>query len=237
MASLKFGDLKDCVLPKISIDEFEPKVSDSDSIIVVAFNVLDKDVANDLDNYLDKSWVGIMDVDTAPHPLPDGTCMVFVEVARDTNFITIFRDLVKEVENLTGKVQWRVKVRGEEKEFDFDPDKVGSKVNMDGYVPMTESNIDKAMKFMKDSGFLIEKVDAKMKLTKGNVRLYCSVIHIGDVSTITESVRKIPVSIEKDRYETKILRTVLGSAWEVLQLKEHISLHRINTDVVLIVRI
>lgn len=237
MPSLKFGDLKDCVIPKISIDEYEPKISDSNSVIVIAFNVLDKDVADDLDNYLDKSWIEILDVDTSPHPLPDGTMMVFVEVKRDEQFVEKFRDIVKEVENLTGKIEWKVKVRGEDKEFEFDPDVVVKKVNVDEYVPMQESKLEKAKKYMQDSGFIVETEDKKLKLSLGSQRFYFNVIHMGDINTISESIKKIPVSMDKDRYETIALKRILGEEWDVLQMKEHISLQRINTDDILVVRL
>ena len=40
--TLKYNELQDLVLPKVSIDEFSPKTGDNNDVIVLGFYVKDK---------------------------------------------------------------------------------------------------------------------------------------------------------------------------------------------------
>ena len=51
---LKYNDLRDTILPMVSVDEYEPKSGDANEIIVVAFFANDQGPADDLDDFIEK---------------------------------------------------------------------------------------------------------------------------------------------------------------------------------------
>ena len=97
---LKAGDLDDLVSNLISIDEFESKI-DNEEAIVVGFKVDDKEPAQDLSRFIEKSTVDLMDTEVSPAPDTDGKYIVFVEFSRDKAFPHNLVSVLKSMENLT----------------------------------------------------------------------------------------------------------------------------------------
>lgn len=79
---LKAGDLASLVIPLISIDEFESKIEDN--AVVLGFYVKDEEPAVDLNRFIQKSSVGILDTEFSNTATDDGYYMVFVEIARNS---------------------------------------------------------------------------------------------------------------------------------------------------------
>ena len=74
------NDLVGLVLPTISINEFEPKVEKT--AIVLAFFVKNKEAAEDLSVFLEKSAIeNIFDAEVSAAPDEDGNYLVFIEVS------------------------------------------------------------------------------------------------------------------------------------------------------------
>ena len=78
------NDLAKLVLPIMSIDEYDSKIKDD--AIVVAFYVTDKDPASDLNKFIQKSPVMLLDTEVSPAPNQDGFYLVFVEMDRSDMF-------------------------------------------------------------------------------------------------------------------------------------------------------
>ena len=93
--SLQPGDLKGVVTDEISIDEFEPKTGEKENVAVFGFYVTEKQVGEDLANFLEKSTFDFRDVEVTPNPNPDNLYMVFVEVDRDPGMIGMIQILQK----------------------------------------------------------------------------------------------------------------------------------------------
>ena len=106
--TLREGDLQNTVLKKISIDEFEPKTGKSENVMVVGFHVNDQHPGKDLYKYLNNSIAEIRDVEVSPNPNEEGYYMVFLEVDRKDGVLDAVKNIVKEVENLAGKLKWSV---------------------------------------------------------------------------------------------------------------------------------
>lgn len=106
---LKSGDLKDTVLKKISLDEFEPKTGNEKDVAVVGFYLNTEGAAQDLYNFLGGSIVENRDVEVSPNPNDDGYYMVFVEMDRTESLIDDLQEMLAEMENVSGKLDWQVK--------------------------------------------------------------------------------------------------------------------------------
>lgn len=97
--------LQHLVLPLLSIDEYQSKISDK-HVIVVAFFVKDDDAANDLSNFVDQSHNPVLDTEVSPSPTPEGFYLVFIELQRNAEFPTTLMSIIEEVENLTAIKTW-----------------------------------------------------------------------------------------------------------------------------------
>ena len=82
---LRPDDLEDLVLPILSIDEYESKIEDDG--IVVGFYTQYKDPANDLNRFIQKSAIDILDSEVSPAPTEDGYFIVFVELGVKINIL------------------------------------------------------------------------------------------------------------------------------------------------------
>jgi hypothetical protein len=107
--SLREGDLADTVLRKISIDEFEPKTGDAKKVMVLGFYVIEKTVGDDLYHYLNGSHMDIRDVEVSPNPDDNGYYMVFLELDRIPQVLSVVKDIIKDVEKVSGKMSWLVR--------------------------------------------------------------------------------------------------------------------------------
>ena len=107
--SLKEGDLKNVVLKKLSIDEFEPKTGDAKDVLVLGFQVTESNVGDDLYGFLNGSIVEIRDIEVSPNPNDDGFYMVFVEMDRNESVVEGIKTLLRDTERLAGKLNWEAK--------------------------------------------------------------------------------------------------------------------------------
>lgn len=114
---LRAGDLKDTILKKISIDEYEPKTGDSKDVMVVGFHVTESSVGNDLYHYVSSSVVEVRDLEVSPNPNNDGYYMMFVEMDRNENSLETVRNMVRDIENVSGKLNWAVTTHLTEDDF------------------------------------------------------------------------------------------------------------------------
>ena len=91
---LQTGDLKDTMLKKVSIDEYEPKTGDASEVLVLGFSLRESTQGQDLYNFLNSSIFEIRDVEVSPNPNPDNYYMVFVEIDRNENVLENIRNIV-----------------------------------------------------------------------------------------------------------------------------------------------
>lgn len=107
--SLRENDLKDTVLSRISIDEFEPKTGDAKDVMVMGFYVSQNSAAEDLYHFLSGSLQETRDVEVSPNPNEEGYYMVFAEVDRNEGTIDLLRKLLRDTERVAGSQNWKAK--------------------------------------------------------------------------------------------------------------------------------
>lgn len=104
------NDLEDLLQPIVSIDEYESKVDDS--AIAIGFFVNDRDAAGDLNRFIQKSAVPIIDSDVSPAPDQRGYFIVFAELPGNDRFSENLQHLCDEIGQLGGITHWQMKMRG-----------------------------------------------------------------------------------------------------------------------------
>ena len=137
---IQSGDLKDTVLSKISIDEFEPKTGDSKDVVVLGIKVIESAVGQDLYNFLNSSIVEVRDVEVSPNPNQEGHYIVFVELDRNENTLQTIREIMTDIENVSGKLPWKASTH-----------------LTDGYFPLKEGEIERF--FISDPDNYLSKED------------------------------------------------------------------------------
>lgn len=115
--TLKYNELQDLVLPKVSIDEFAPKTGNNDEVIVLGFYVKDKEPAKDLSHFLETGPYDILDVESSPASDEEGNYMVFVEVKRSKDFFDLAETVIKDLNNIMDLEGWKYKPYYSDDEF------------------------------------------------------------------------------------------------------------------------
>lgn len=112
------GDLSDLVQPLVTIDEYASKINND--AIVIGFYIHDRDAADDLNRFIQKSPVSIVDADVSPAPDQRGFYMVFVEMAFNDRLVPNIIALLNEVSPLVDIQEWQMKVRNVKGTMKFD---------------------------------------------------------------------------------------------------------------------
>jgi hypothetical protein len=128
---LKVNDLRNLVKPLVSIDEYQSKLGRDSDIIVLAFFVTDEEPAIDLNRFLEKGEIPLLDSEVSPAPTEDGLYVVFVELARNKKTAATIMDLVGSIKALTGEADWTFKPYGHTAVEDLTAENIGKLVVLD----------------------------------------------------------------------------------------------------------
>jgi len=216
---IKNEDLKNLVLPLISIDEFEPKIGTVEEVIVVAFYCRDELPAYDLDDFIDKGVVEFLDSEVSPNPDRHGNYVVFVEFKRQPNFWTRLYKLVDDVERVTGEMDWRVKPYLSDKKYPLKSKEVQELVitRQENYVPRSEFSLTTEEYFQNSdlSGLTIE--EGVITFERSGQKVILDFIDFGDAEELTEKLQLTEsyLDVMATSSALTILRSMLGEGWDV----------------------
>ena len=149
--ALKEGDLKNTILKNISIDEFEPKTGDVADVMVIGLYLNETNPAKDLYHFINNSIVEIRDVEVSPNPNPDNYYMVFMEFDRNENSLQSVKNIIKEVERLTGNLDWQVSTTLSEDKLGLNDD------NLLNFIQLDPEN------YLSKEEFMSQKIEAEQK--------------------------------------------------------------------------
>lgn len=233
--SLKKGDLKNTVLPEISIDEFEPKAGDDKDVIVVAFYLDDEDPAEDLNTFIQRGFIDTLDVEVSPSTDKDGHYVVFVEMSRDDGFPNKFQALLKDVENLTGKMDWKVRTYlAEGQIFAFNDPALFNWIiiNPEEYVPKDEfkmKELDEGIVDFFNASLVSDlTIDGKdITLMHNRRKIVSEVVDVGDYDTVIgrNFLSEAAFGVGKNPFEAQVLQSMLGNC-QVLSLGKYLCVSR-----------
>jgi hypothetical protein len=218
---LKTGDLEGLILPLLSIDEFESKISDD--AIVVAFFVDDEPPAQDLKRFIEKGYITLLDVDISPAPNESGYFLVFLEFIRDYTFPEKFMAVIQAVENLTDIDKWRFRSYGEGKLHDL------TLKNLKKYVRLqskeSEQKMDIGLQKLKESiADSISLEGTHLILEKAGFRQSYQFIDYDTLNNLLVNHKLYDSSIaltESSWADCNKLAKFLGQNWSVNKIQEY----------------
>lgn len=200
---LREGDLNGTILPIISIDEYESKL-DKDAI-VIGFYAIYQDPAKDLNRFIQKSSIDILDTEVSPSPTPKGYYIVFVEIERTKHFIKDFMTILSNLESLTSIKKWTFSTL-KKKDIELNP------TNLKKYVLDVRAS-QNVSGFLYDS-YLNNYIINENILTIDNKKY--NLISFGDTNNIKSKYKLNNISInENDSSKTMNLEFKLGENWKV----------------------
>lgn len=227
--SLQAKDLKDLVLPIISVDEYESRVSND--AIVIGFMVHDKDAAIDLNSFIQKSAIKLLDVDISPSPDQHGFYYVFVEFLNNNLLAVSVDNLIKDISPLVDIKNWKMRIRKTRQLIPF------SKEELIAGIKRAERINEKAIyNFFKKSDLLGLQIDGN-KLTMNETISYeiCDFVPLPQL--IEESENKYCInSTFSDVANSSNLSRLLGEGWDVDVERNNVIIHSHLSDMAIILK-
>lgn len=247
--SLQQKDLKGVVTNEISIDEFEPKTGEKENVAVFGFYVTEKQVGEDLANFLEKSTFDFRDVEVTPNPNPENLYMVFVEVDRDPGMVGMLREVAKDLLNITGKVEWKGKPLLSDQTFDLNDPQLEGLVKTTPEEYVTKDEHEANMKQEKETNIkdfvldntiatAVELNDSIITIKDGkknNIKF--EVISFGEGKPTLEEagLTTLAIDYDFDRHLIKTMENMRGTL-NILPINRNVVLHNPHTDQVLVVK-
>lgn len=215
---LKEGDLEDLVLPLVSIDEYESKLDDDS--IVVAFFVLDREPAQDLNRFIQKGAASILDTDVSPAPDEDGYYMVFVEFLRDQNTPEKIISTLESINGLTGIKSWKANIYDVESAVPVDSEVLHSHLRLESAEDHEghEDEVDESLtEFFRQSDLDNLVVEGrKVVLEARGVAVEVQLVDLGDQDTVFENNAVLGSATRLDEAANANCRRIqrmLGDFW------------------------
>lgn len=231
---MRQGDLEDLVLPLLSLDEFVSKIDDD--AVVIAFFVNERGAADDLNRFLQRSPIDILDTEVSPAPDSHGYFMVFVELLNNTKLADNIEGLLEEVASLTAIETWKMKVRGSSDLVPFSAETVRKAVP----APDKDEVRESVLAFLQHSELSDARFEADRLILEGERRSHdYAMVGFGDVESLierhglNESAQSMTLS---DTVAARNLATLLGQGWMVHRVGDCDVLQRSDSDQALVVR-
>lgn len=246
--SLRFEDLLGVVLPKITVDEFEPKTGEKEDVAVIGFFVTEQSAGDDLANFILKSKFDLRDVEVTPNPDENDHYLVFVEVDRKPGVITKLKELAKDINNVSGDLQWSVKTLLTDQEIPLGDESLINYIKEEPGQYVTKQDFDSEIKNKADES-LIEFFKRHSNVT--DISIEENVLSLKDYkytskfdivkfglgkSTLEESgLSELALDDNYDKHIAKILNSMKGSL-SVVPINKHFVLHNPVTEQVLVLK-
>jgi hypothetical protein len=241
--SLKNGDLAGTILPDVSIDEFEPKAGEELDVIVVAFYLNDEAPAEDLNTFIQRGFIDTLDVEVSPNTDEEGRYLVFVEMSRDDTFPNKFNALLKDVGNVSGNTDWRVKTYfSDGQTFAYDDPELMNYIVIDpaDYVPKDKFKMKEVKEAIEEffGASLVANltIDGNVVTLVGNgKRVVAEVVDVGDYDAVIgrNFLSESAFGVGQNPYEAKVLISILGNC-QVLPIGKYLCIN--NDEKVMLVK-
>jgi len=105
--TVKYGEMKNLISNVVSIDQYKPKIGESNETVVLAFEIMGEQAAKDLNNLIETDPVNILDCDISEGPNTNSNYIVFVEMQRNNTLYENIMNVVKITSQVSGITEWR----------------------------------------------------------------------------------------------------------------------------------
>lgn len=228
--SLKPNDLEHLVLSVIEIDTFESKIDDEESVVVALF-VDDKEPAKDLERFISKSAIDIIDSEVSPAPDKNGNFVVFIEIQRDKEFIEKLLELTDSIKSLTNIEDFEFKTYKKKNTFPLSKDEIKKRVRLKQKPKEAEvldfledSNLDNAL--IKNETLTLERLGQKISK---------KILDFGSIHSILHEhgINESAISLD-DMRSTNNIERMLGPGWLVVKIDQFTAIQKQDNPTILL---
>lgn len=229
---LKIGDLKNLILPVISIDEYEAKSGDNNEVVVIAFFVNDRDPANDLSRFIEKGTVDILDTEVSGAPNPEGFYILFVELLRDKDLIKNILEMTKSLDDLTGITKWEFKPYKLDKHYPLDEKNLKKHVKIESEIDELDEKA--ILKFFKET--LLDECVLKEENVYLKTKQFQDSYEIVDFDKVTNLYESYNLSSKpilmnpESLLESRKLTRMLGSHWSADVYEDEVLVYNSHSE-------
>lgn len=227
---MREGDLEDLVLPMITIDEYASKLDDN--AIVIGFYVQDHDAAEDLNRFIQKSPVEMMDTEVSPAPDQHGYYIVFIELMNDQRIVEHIQAIIAEVSPLVANDDWQMRLRGLKGVKKFNAEMLDRRFTdlRAKAAAGSKSDTMRVMEFLQPSDLHDVFIEGTTLLMKGRGgTIHAQISAIGELNDLYESHKlneaAIALDLKNVSQSVKIAQ-MLGEQWTATQMGEITVLQR-----------
>lgn len=233
------GDLEDLVLPMITVDEYESKIDDN--AIVIGFYVHDNDAADDLNRYIQKSPIQLLDTEVSPAPDQHGYYIVFVELMNDQRIVDNIESVIEEISPLTATEDWQMRVRGNDNTVPLSAKVLARHfAKMRSDVDHSEETENKVMEFFKASDLSNVIIENNHLVLVGHDSEYrADIVDFGDSEKIvnTHNLSESAISLDmRNIAECLKLTRLLGDSWLTSHIGDNCILQRNGSEHALLLK-
>jgi len=238
--SLTFEDLKNTILPFISIDEFEPKSGLNTEIIVVAFYAEEQGPVQDLNTFIQRGSFDVIDTEASPNPDENGRYLLFIEFERNEVFAATFDKFIRDIENLTGTQEWQVKPYLADHTMAIDdPELYNHIITTPGeYKNKKEFGVESEIKESFKNATVVDLTiaDGCVIFTDRSDSVGAKIEDFGEYQTVSAKHRLKEAAINlSPRTEIHCLDVMLGEDWHVFDMGKYVALESNTNEEVLLV--
>ena len=213
---LRPNDLKGMVSSMLSIDEYDSKIDDA--ACVIAFYANNKEVAIDLNRFMQKSYVDILDTEISAAPDQNGNYILFIELLRNNKLPENIKNLCDELSTVTSSQVWEVAIRGVSENSTLKTDE------------LTQYIKDNLIDNSKES-----KISSEMNshLTQITDSLHLKVKDLGNYQVVYERNNLKQQHIEYNP-NSQHIQTLIGDIWTVDKLTECYAIHNVLNNMLIL---
>ena len=230
LEGMREGDLEDLVLPMITIDEYASKLDEN--AIVLGFYVQDRDAADDLNRFIQKSPVEMLDTEVSPAPDQHGYYICFIELLNDRRIVESIETLLAEVSPLVGNSEWQMRLRGLKGVQKFNAKTLDKRFTDLRARVASEAEEDngKVMEFLQPSDLqdvMIESSTIRLVSRIGTITATIDAIGDMDVLLADHNLTESAVSLDfKIVSQSVKIAQILGEHWTATQIGSKTLLQR-----------
>lgn len=227
---LRRNDLKNLVSDLVSIDEYNSKIDDS--AVVVAFRVKDRAASQDLNRFIQKSYIDILDTDISPAPDIKGYYMVFVEFPLNAKISAAIQNLLADVGALCDVSDWKMRLRSVEGTRTFN-EKLVARVLQDEM----QSQVHEFFSASDLNDVILE--GSNLTLSGAGEQISLPFVSFGahDFIFTKHKLHEAAAAVaDEGRQLAKTARLMLGGAWDVEVLGEHLVLQNCTISKILLLQ-
>ena len=152
-------ELRGLVYNLISIDQYKPKIGNDAETVVIAFTVKYDEPAQDLANFIQTSFIELLDVEASSVPNEEGEYKVFVEIDRTPNLYIKIQSMLHDINKITSNddFQWNYEA------YKMDEPKLFNKENIEKDIILTSQEYDAKYKKKSDEDIVRERIEFLLK--------------------------------------------------------------------------